>query len=416
MGTRTAPKRNADNSPEIARLEAAVDALRRSPGELRDAGGLAAAAGVGGARLRELIRDQYHSTPSRLIAETRAAAARLLLLATRRPTDKIAAEVGFADPAACDRALRRHAGLDAAGLRRLRGARGFEATLPHHFDGARALGHVGRDVESSSERVDGLRAAVGMRVGGAPAVLALDLRGGRLRGRLTARRKLPAGAAAEGLEVARRLLGLATDPAPFERWVARRPTLAALVDGRRGLRIQLARDPFDCLLWAIVGQQVNLRFAYTLRRAVFALAGEPAGDGLLAPPTPQEVAALDAADLTRRQFSRSKAEYLLAAARAVAAGELPLRAMAAWTAPRVEAALLARRGLGPWSTHYVMMRGFGLADCAPVGDSGLSRGLVRFYGLPAPPTGAEVLRLLEPFRPFRSFATTHLWKSLETEP
>ena len=90
--------------------------------------------------------------------------------------------------------------------------------------------------------------------------------------------------------------------------------------------------------------------------------------------------------------------------------------MQGWPATRVEAALLARRGLGPWSTHYVMMRGFGFADCVPVGDSGLTRGLTRFFRLAAPPTGAEVLSMMEPFRPYRSFATAHLWKSLENEP
>lgn len=416
---RGAPLDNRD----LEHVETAIGRLRRSPGTFIGPGELAAEAGVGVAALRRLVRDHFHSTPGRLIAAARGAATRQLLL-SRRPLDSIARAVGYPDQASFERAFRRYAGLSAAEFRRLRGAAEVEITLPRRFAAGAAFAHLCRDSRSRSERRTEGGAEVAVRLGGAPAVLALELTAGgrRLGVRIelagTGRRRArpPATAAAEALELTRRLLGLTADPAPFERWVARRPELAALVDGRRGLRIPLARDPFDCLLWAIVGQQVNLAFAYTLRRVVFELAGEPAGRGLLAPPEPAAVARLSPADLTGRQFSRGKAEYLLDAARAVAAGELPLAAMAGWPATRIEAALLARRGLGPWSTHYVMMRGFGLADCLPVGDSGLAQGLVRFFGLAARPRGAEVVRLMEPFRPYRSFATAHLWKSLETEP
>ena len=138
--------------------------------------------------------------------------------------------------------------------------------------------------------------------------------------------------------------------------------------------------------------------------------------GLFAPPTPEKVANLEIEELTRVQFSRRKAEYLTGVAQRVVAGELDLQRLATAAAAEVEAALLAVRGLGPWSTHYLMMRAFGFEDCVPVGDSGLVRGLMRFFHLQTRPTAAETLELMRPFVPFRSWATFHIWQSLGDKP
>ncbi len=88
-------------------------------------------------------------------------------------------------------------------------------------------------------------------------------------------------------------------------------------------------------------------------------------------PRPAAVAALDVDELATFQFSRRKAEYLTGVAQRIVAGELDLQRLATAPADEVEAALLAVRGLGPWSAHYVMMRAFGFEDCVPVGDTGL---------------------------------------------
>jgi AraC family transcriptional regulator of adaptative response / DNA-3-methyladenine glycosylase II len=128
-------------------------------------------------------------------------------------------------------------------------------------------------------------------------------------------------------------------------------------------------------------------------------------------PAAQAVAALEPADLVRRQFSRRKAEYLVETARAVAAGDLPLEELARGPAPALERALLARRGIGPWTARYVMLRACGLADCVPVGDAGLTAALERFYDLPERPGPEQTETLMLPFAPHRSFATTHLWTS-----
>jgi 3-methyladenine DNA glycosylase/8-oxoguanine DNA glycosylase len=63
-----------------------------------------------------------------------------------------------------------------------------------------------------------------------------------------------------------------------------------------------------------------------------------------------------------------------------------------------------------------MMRGLGLGDCLPLGDSGLAVALQAFFGLRQRPDAAQTLELMAPFAPFRSLACVHLWKSLGDPP
>src|SRR5690606_21783947 len=140
---------------------------------------------------------------------------------------------------------------------------------------------------------------------------------------------------------------------------------------------------FDGVLWAIIGQQINLPFACLLRRRLIERTGTVVAeaDGLMAPPTPAAIAAIDPAELLPLQFSRQKAAYVVDISRRIVDGDLDLPAMSAMSATRVERTLLAVRGLGPWSVNYIMMRALGFADCVPLGDTGVTSGLLALLNL-----------------------------------
>jgi AraC family transcriptional regulator of adaptative response / DNA-3-methyladenine glycosylase II len=80
------------------------------------------------------------------------------------------------------------------------------------------------------------------------------------------------------------------------------------------------------------------------------------------------------------------------------------------SATRVERTLLAVRGLGPWSVNYLMMRSLGFSDCVPLGDTGVTSGLLRLLKLDERPDVDATRRLMAIFSPYRSLATAHLWQ------
>jgi endonuclease III/AraC-like DNA-binding protein len=402
-----------DEDPDLEALEALAERVRREPATFPDVAALVAASGLGVARLQRLFLRHFHATPAAFLERARGDAARRALLAGR--------ERGLRD----SRRILDVTGLFPDDYRKLGRTREFVLDLPAGYLAGPTLAYLGRDPRSPSERAWPAGFAKTLLLAGRPVLVRVEIEVGRRGGAARCRVEQPRGGSplppevmGEAHEAALRLLGLAGsgEPAGFLRRIAARDGLRRLAAGREGLRIPLAADPFEGLAWAIVGQQVNLAFAASLRRTVTELAGEPAGDGWIAPPSPAAVARLDPADLARRQFSRRKAEYLVGAARAVASGELPLATLGEGSATRAERRLLALRGIGPWTAQYVMLRSLGFADCLPVGDAGLAAALTRFFALASRPGPAETRELMEPFAPHRSLATAHLWASLGDAP
>lgn len=254
--------------------------------------------------------------------------------------------------------------------------------LPRDFRADLILRYLGRDSDSLCERVDG------PRIETASVTITLAKRRADVEG---------------DVEIARRLLGLHHDTTSFER------AHPDLVRGHEGARLPQTATVWESLMWAIVGQQVNLAFAYRLRRVLVELCGRKARNGLRAHPTPQKVAELDYADLTSRQFSRSKAQYVIDTARLIASGALPLENFPARGPEEVESALTAVRGIGTWTANYVMMRGCAFPDCVPAGDSALSASLRTYFSLDQKVDAQRTRDLMERFAPWRSLATYHFW-------
>jgi AraC family transcriptional regulator of adaptative response / DNA-3-methyladenine glycosylase II len=397
--------------PDVHLLETLAADVRRAPAGFADAAAMVASSGIGTTKLSALFRQHFHTTPAAFLARERVAAACGGLAEGRTVTDAAYA-AGYESLSAFHLNFRRQTGLTPGEYRALGQSSAFTLALPEGFRAEAVLNYLGRDAVSGVERVDGSEMVKGLRLGGAPARLRMAFAEGAARCEVLAERTPSPDEMRQAHAVAVRILGLAGDPAAFERHVARRPELARLVERRRGLRIPQTSDAWECLVWTIVGQQVNLPFAFALRGVVAELAGDPAGDGLRAHPTPEAVARLDYADLTSRRFSRRKAEYVIDTARLVAEGALRLEGAEREMAPALERRLLDVRGLGPWSVQYLLMRGYGFADCVPAGDAGLSAALQRFFALDHRPGPAETRALMEPFAPFGSLATYHLWTSL----
>lgn len=391
-------------------VEDLVAAVFANPGAFTGVRDMVAATSVGSSKLHELFRTHYHTTPKDVLARARVTAARGLLLETDRSVADIAFEVGFESLSAFNTNFRKHNAISPVTYRKLPEQSSFDLRLPAQYPIERMLRYLGRDPGSLTERVDGRSCLVSMRVDDSPVIVRLDLEPGAAHCEIVLPSNLPPAACAAVHARLLAMLGLTIDPLRFETQIAGAPDLAPLIVDQRGLRVPLVADPFDGLVWAIVGQQINLAFAYTLRRRLIERASYPVDRGLWLPPSPQMVAALEPDDLTALSFSRAKASYVIGAAREVSEGRLPLSDMTLSSATRVERSLRAVRGIGPWSAHYLMMRSYGFLDCVPVGDTGLTSGLQRFFSLQERPGREETLALMQRFSPYRSLATFHLWQ------
>jgi AraC family transcriptional regulator of adaptative response / DNA-3-methyladenine glycosylase II len=209
------------------------------------------------------------------------------------------------------------------------------------------------------------------------------------------------------VEGARRIFDIAADPAAIDATLADDPRLRPLVEAIPGLRVPGAIDGFEVAVRAILGQQISVAAARTLTGRLALMLGEPLADDVgtlrVAFPRPEAVAAASLAGLG---VPASRSATLVAVARAICEGSLDLSPGTDGEAAR--AALLAIRGVGPWTADYVALRGLGDADAFLPSDLVIRQVLAEGEALPSP---AAVERQSQRWRPWRAYAVVHLWAS-----
>ncbi len=286
--------------------------------------------------------------------------------------------------------------------------------LPPGYQAADVLAFHSRDAEGVAEQVTPGRIRKGVLLDGVPVLLDVTLAPDMARCEVLADGALTPAAGAMVDEALLNILGLRIDPAPFLALAGDDALMGAVARKRPGLRIVQSATIFEALTWAVIGQQINLTFAIALRRTFILQAGVEHSSGLWCYPEARQVAALELEDLTSRKFSRSKAETLLRLARMVADGELTLERSG--DIAGASAALLAVKGIGPWTVNYALLRGYGYADCSLHGDVAIRAAFQHLLGEDAKPDMARTEALLERYKPHRTMAAAHLWASLHPKP
>jgi AraC family transcriptional regulator, regulatory protein of adaptative response / DNA-3-methyladenine glycosylase II len=349
------------------------------------------------------LRIELGADSTELDAAQRARTARLLLESTDLALPDIAAASGYCDAAALEAATNKAFATPTAKLRSARKrdaapmAPGeFRIPLPVRlpFDFADALEYLRvRHVRAFETVTDSsyTRTIQGPH-GPALATVTAGRAGLTCEVRLTETADLTA-----VLASVRRLFDLDADPVGIDNALSRDTALAELVAARPGLRSPGAVDGFEIAIRGIIGQQISVAAARTRLEQIVSDYGSSAfdDDDLLMFPTP---AALADADPTALRMPRSRAQTLIGVAQACASGELDLSAAAARDETRE--ALLAMKGIGPWTADYILMR-LGDPDILLATDLGIIKSAVS--------NGIELTDARTDLSPWRSYLSNHLW-------
>jgi DNA-3-methyladenine glycosylase II len=288
----------------------------------------------------------------------------------------------------------------------------FTLDLPANYRLHDVLAFHSRDTESVAEQVGADRLRKGVLLDGVPVVLDIILAPTSASCKVDADGKLSTATQQRVREAALSILGLHIDPEPFCALAAGDAIFGALTLAQPGLRIVQSATVFEALTWAIIGQQINLSFAIALRRTFILQAGRQHSSGLWCYPEAADAVKLSIDDLTSRKFSRAKAETLLRLANLVASGALQLDVTPANTIEQISAALLAVKGIGPWTVNYALLRGYGYADCSLHGDVAIRAALQHLLGEDVKPDMVRTEQILARYAPHRTMAAAHLWASL----
>jgi DNA-3-methyladenine glycosylase II len=178
------------------------------------------------------------------------------------------------------------------------------------------------------------------------------------------------------------------------------PDLAQIV-ARFGPPPLWAREPgFPTLVLMILEQQVSLASARAAYDRLAAAVGEI---------TPASVLQLDDATLRTIGFSRQKTAYTRHLAVAIEEGRFDPQALGPMDDDEVRRALVALKGIGPWTAEVYLLMALGRPDAWPHYDLGLIVAAQEIKALPQRPSPQELESLAEPWRPYRAVAARILW-------
>ena len=212
----------------------------------------------------------------------------------------------------------------------------------------------------------------------------------------------------------RRQFDLGAEPAAIASVLSADPVLAPLVAARPGLRVPGGWDGFEVAVRAVLGQQITVVGATKLATRIVSRLGTPIAEQTGQPglthvfPRPEQFSEQSLAGIG---MPTARVNCLIALAEAA-------RSEPRFFDPRSDLAetithLRMVPGIGEWTAQYIAMRAIGESDAFLAGDVGLQSKFI-LHG--RRPTADQLLARAESWRPWRAYATLHLWMSEAPSP
>ncbi|HET7269739.1 MAG TPA: AlkA N-terminal domain-containing protein [Rubrobacter sp.] len=365
--------------------------------------------------LHRLLAAEVGAGPLALARARRAHTARLLIETTDLPITELAFAAGFTSIRQFNDTIREVFAVTPRELRKARDQRGetvrgeISLRLPFRtpFDANYLLRFLGGRAVRGVEAFDGKTYRRTLRLPHGAGIVALSDGGDHVRCVLKLENLRDLGTA---VQRSRALLDLDADPVAVSDVLGADGILGALVQRSPGRRVPRSVDGSELAVRAVLGQQVSVAGARTLTGRLVASRGESlpeslAGDDELTHlfPEPEAVAEAAPEDLA---VPAARRESLRGLARALAGGGIMLDPGS--DREEAERRLLGLQGIGPWTASYIAMRALGDPDAFLPTDLGVRLAISRLAG-----DRAGVVALAERWRPWRAYATQHLWASLE---
>ncbi|MDN3653208.1 AlkA N-terminal domain-containing protein [Thalassotalea ponticola] len=190
----------------------------------------------------------------------------------------------------------------------------------------------------------------------------------------------------------------------------RDPRLADIIRQHPGLRLPGCFDLFEFSIRAILGQQISVKAATTLAARISRRYGTSISASACAPsqlshyfPRVQTLANAEFEQLgittTRIATLRRWIDYYQQNGATLSKYQ---------SAEDLAKQLCKIKGIGPWTAHYIAMRGLSLNDAFLPSDLGVIKAFDRQL------SSKQILTEAEAWRPWRAYATMYLWASLSS--
>ncbi len=200
-----------------------------------------------------------------------------------------------------------------------------------------------------------------------------------------------------------RVLSLDYDGEEFLDVGRRDPVIGRLQAAAPGLRPPLFYSAYEAAAWVVLSARRPAAQMADVRRRLSEAHGagfELAGQRLAALPSPRQMLEV----ITFPGLNPEKIERLHGVARTALDGQLDTGTLLAMGPEAAMDHLQAIKGIGPFYSALIVVRGTGFADVLPVNEPKALQLAGRLYGLAGPPDDAQFRAMAEAWKPFRTWA------------
>ena len=164
---------------------------------------------------------------------------------------------------------------------------------------------------------------------------------------------------------------------------------------------------FHCLLNSIIGQQLSVSAANSIKQRFFSLKKNI---------RPNNVLKIKKSSLKKTGLSKQKILYIQNITKFFINNKKFFKNINNHTEEEIKEKLISVKGIGNWTADMFLIFGLGKSNILPINDLGILKAISLSYKKKLPISNRKLTILYNRWSPYNTIATWYLWRSLDPIP
>jgi len=183
--------------------------------------------------------------------------------------------------------------------------------------------------------------------------------------------------------------------------------LKSIISTYQNEYLSINKNYFHCLLNSIIGQQISVSAANSIKRRFFSLKKNI---------NPISISTIKTKSLREVGLSRQKILYINNISEFFIQNKKFIKNINKFSEVETREKLISIKGVGEWTTDMFLIFGLGKLNIFPKGDLGFLKAISINYKKNLPLTNNYLNLLFNKWTPYNTLATWYLWRSLDPLP
>ena len=183
--------------------------------------------------------------------------------------------------------------------------------------------------------------------------------------------------------------------------------LKSIISTYQNEYLSINKNYFHCLLNSIIGQQISVSAANSIKKRFFSLKKNI---------NPISITTIKTKSLREVGLSRQKILYINNISEFFIQNKKFIKNINKFSEVETREKLISIKGVGEWTTDMFLIFGLGKSNIFPKGDLGFLKAISINYKKNLPLTNNYLNLLFNKWTPYNTLATWYLWRSLDPIP